>query len=87
MKGTGIIPLAVMVFTDDAVFLRQRDKGVLGGIVQITAQQAAELVLAAHLQFHYVSSTSHVDGTLLEIIARKDLIAYAKSKGWSVEAL
>lgn len=81
-SGTGIVPLAVIFITDDTVFLRRRDNKILGEINTITLAQAGELVLAALAQLHYVTSSHHPDGTLIEIVAAQELVAYAKSKGW-----
>lgn len=80
--STSIVPLYIMVVTETAIFMRERRNGKLGNTMTIGPERAGELLLAALTQFHYVTSSKHKDGTLIEIIANKELVAYAKSKGW-----
>lgn len=83
--STGIVPLHIILVAEKAILHRARINGTLGKTVTITPEKAGELTLAALTQLHYVTSSMTDEGTLIEIIASKELVSYAKSKGWKEE--
>lgn len=84
MARNTITPLSVIVIDpDDKIWLRERYRGELMPIKQITLQALKDLLCAAIIQGHLATRTELQFGHIrIEIINEQELRAHADRMGW-----